>query len=244
MLFIGYSNKDRYDIVEPMVFHLKNYGINVWYDFHDMFLSDNRFSTNFEIGIGGSKYVIFIISYNFFSSKCAIEELSYAQTLYEKNEIVLFPILYMINASELPEEYNWIKKIIYNEVNEHSGTLFVTNQIIEKMLHDETISLPLRSFEEIFRYLSNSSVTYLHKLIETYLILDIPNYSAKISMLYAVYLYITLDKKIEYPLYVNRIINKIFTFTSLNITLDHLSFSIFHLTVLIALNEYISFSDN
>ena len=27
MIFIGYSNKDRYDIVESMVFHLKNYGM-------------------------------------------------------------------------------------------------------------------------------------------------------------------------------------------------------------------------
>lgn len=133
------------------------------------------------------------------------------------------------------------KKIIYNEVTEHSGTLFVTNQIIEKMLHDETIGLPLRSFEEIFRYLSKTSVTYLYKLIETYLNLDIPNYSAKISVLYAVYLYITLDKQVEYSSYVNKIVNKIFTFTSLNITLDHLTFSIFHLTMLIALNEYISF---
>ena len=243
MLFIGYSSKDRYDIVEPMVFHLKNYGINVWYDFHDMFLSDNRLSTNFEIGIGGSKYVIFIISNNFFCSNCAIEELRYAQLLYEKNEIVLFPILYKINAFDLPEEYNWIKKIIYNKVNEHSGTLFVTNQIIEKMLHDETVNLPMRSFEEILKYLSKSSVTYLYKLIETYINLDIPNYSSKASVLYAIYLYITLDKQIEYSLYVNKIVNRIFKFTSLNITLDHLTFSIFHLTMLIAINKYISFFD-
>lgn len=76
MIFIGYSNKDRYDIVEPMVFHLKNYGINVWYDFHDMFLSDNRYLENFELGIGKSRYIIFILSKNFFKSNCAVEELN------------------------------------------------------------------------------------------------------------------------------------------------------------------------
>ncbi len=27
MIFIGYSSKDRYTIVESMVFHLKNYGL-------------------------------------------------------------------------------------------------------------------------------------------------------------------------------------------------------------------------
>lgn len=55
MIFIGYSSKDRYTIVESMVFHLKNYGFNVWYDFHDMYLSDARFETNFEHGIKDSK---------------------------------------------------------------------------------------------------------------------------------------------------------------------------------------------
>ena len=161
MIFIGYSSQDRYEIVEPMLYHLKNYGINVWYDFHDMFLSDNRYSTNFKVGIGESKYVIFIISHNFFNSKCAVEELDYAQSLYEKSEIVLFPILYMMKASELPEEFNWIKKIIYNEVNQHSGTLFITNQIIEKILYDEIQKLSLRSFPEICNYFKKTSDLYL-----------------------------------------------------------------------------------
>ena len=31
-LFISFSAKDRYDIVQPIVYHLKNYGINIWYD--------------------------------------------------------------------------------------------------------------------------------------------------------------------------------------------------------------------
>lgn len=239
MIFIGYSSQDRYDIVEPMVFHLKNYGISVWYDFHDMFLSDNRFQENFELGIGKSQYVIFIISPNFFNSNCAIEELKYAQTLYEKGEIILFPILYLIKASELPNEYSWIKKIIYNEVNKQSGTLFVTNQIIEKMLHDESKTLQLRSFSEISAYLKQQSNIYLNKLIETYLSLDLPNYSAKMSLLYAVFLYISIDNNEKYDTYINKIVSRIVTFSSLNISVDHLTFSIFQLTVLIALNKYL-----
>lgn len=238
MIFIGYSSQDRYEIVEPMLYHLRNYGISVWYDFHDMFLSDNRYNINFKVGIGESKYVIFIISHNFFNSKCAVEELDYAQSLYEKNEIVLFPILYMIKASELPEEFNWIKKIIYNEVSQHSGTLFITNQIIEKILYDETQKLSLRSFPEICKYFKKTSDLYLSKLVETYLSLDLPNYSARISLLYAMYLYSLYSKEIEYDSYIKKIVNKIVTFTALNISLDHLTFSIFQFTVLIALNKY------
>ncbi|GFI10593.1 hypothetical protein IMSAGC007_03062 [Lachnospiraceae bacterium] len=235
MLFIGYSSKDRYDIVEPMIFHLKNYGIDVWYDFHDMYLSDNRIETNFINGIGKSTYVIFIISNNLFTSQCAIEELKYAQDLYEKGDITLFPILYLLKASEVPEEYNWIKKIIYNEVTKNSGTLFVTNQIIEKILHDECSSLQYRSFSEISDFME----PYLKELLEVYLMLDTPNYSAKMALLYAAYLYISFQKNIQFETYIVKIIKRIITFSSLNITLDHLSYHIFELTILISLNKYL-----
>ena len=59
MIFIGYSSGDRYTVVESLVFHLKNYGFEVWYDFYDMFLGDNRYEENFKKGISGSHYVIF-----------------------------------------------------------------------------------------------------------------------------------------------------------------------------------------
>ena len=235
MIFIGYSSKDRYSVVESMVFHLKNYGFNVWYDFHDMFLGDNRYNENFELGIGKSKYVIFILSNNFFHSKCAIEELRYAQELYEKGEITLLPILYIITIKDIPDEFNWIKKIIYNEVNEQSGTLFVTNQIIEKMLHDTCKTLPLRSFPELSKSFKEKTNSFLYNLCETYLSLDIPNYSARISLLYAMYLYIGNNSNTT----IDKIIRKTISFTSLNISLDHLSFSIFRLAVLIAINNYL-----
>lgn len=239
MIFIGYSNKDRYDIVESMVFHLKNYGMNVWYDFHDMMLGDNRFYENFETGIGKSTYVIFIISHNFFSSRCATEELKYAQNLYEKGEIILFPILYLMKASALPEDYSWIKKIIYNEVNEQSGTLFVTNQIIEKLLYDEGKMLPYRSFSELSKVCYKQEKLYLGNLLDTFISLDLPNYSARMALLYAAYLFVTVEGTEKYDTYINKIVSRIFSFTSLNITLDHLTFRIFQLAMLIALNKYL-----
>lgn len=235
MIFIGYSSKDRYTIVESMVVHLKNYGFDVWYDFHDMFLSDPRFETNFEHGIKDSKYVIFILSPNFFSSKCAVEELDYAQSLYEQGTINLFPILYLLDADCLHPKYNWIRKIIYNEINEHSGTLFVTNQIIEKILYDQVKVMALRSISEISQYCLKNNFSYLHKLAEAFINLDLSNYSARIAMLYSMYLYIDIQgENSNMDIIIHRIIN----FTSLNISLDHLSFNIFQLATIIKLNKY------
>lgn len=204
-----------------------------------MFLGDSRFEENFQCGIQNSNYVIMIISKNFFNSNCAKEELDYAQLLYEKGKIVLFPILYKIEANDLPKEYGWIRKIIYNEVNEHSGSLFVSNQIIEKILHDKCNQCKWRSFSEYSHYINNHEHYYLSNIIETYLQLDIQNYSARISILYAIYLYLKSQWQLTSEKYVEQIIKRIFTFTKLNITLDHLSFSIFSLSVLLLLNDFI-----
>ena len=144
-----------------------------------------------------------------------------------------------MKASELPEDYNWIKKIIYNEVNEQSGTLFVTNQIIEKMLYDESKNLLYRSFSELSKLCYIQEKRYLGNLLDTYISLDLPNYSARIALLYAAYLFITIEGNEKYDTYINKTIARIFSFTSLNISLDHLTFNIFQLTMLIALNTYL-----
>lgn len=84
MLFIEYSCKDRYTIVEQILFHLQHFGLNVWYDFQGMFPCDDRFQTNFVHHIGSSTYIVFIISSNLFSSACAMEELAFAKNWWSK----------------------------------------------------------------------------------------------------------------------------------------------------------------
>ena len=65
-----------------------------------------------------------------------------------------------------------IKKIIYNEIGEHSGTLFVANQIIERMLHDEVLNRKYRSLSECVNYLRNSNKDYMYSLLDAYLHID------------------------------------------------------------------------
>ncbi len=238
MLFIGYSNKDRYNVVESILFHLKNYGFSIWYDFYDMLVGDNREKENFEKGIKKNKYCIFVISENFFKSKCAVEELDYARELYENELITLFLLFYNYDANLLPNEYNWMKKIIYSEITSHSGTLFVTNQIIEKILADKIKKVKFRSVSEISKELKHSN-SFLHNLFETYLDMDISNYSARIAFLYSSYLYLLCHKKRSKLDFCHKIISKIYKLTSLNISIDHLSLKLFEQCVILLMNDII-----
>lgn len=241
MIFIGYANDDRYDIVESIVFHLKNWGFDTWYDFHNMYLGDNRQKTNFEHGIGESDYVIFVISNNTFQSPCAKEELLYSRSKWESGEIVFFPIFYEMAASELPREYFWLRKLIYNEVTKKTGTFYVTNQIIEKILLDYKNQLSYRSIDMLLDKFQKDQETYLSELCGTLNTIDLDNYNARLGILYAAfkYIYTTICKNSYLPTFGIKIIERIFSLTRLNISIDHLTYGIFQDTLIIDMNYYI-----
>ena len=72
-VFICFAAKDRYTIAEPIVHHLKNYGIDVWYDRYAMVLGDNRVEKNLKEGAETFKYSLIVISKHTINSKCAME---------------------------------------------------------------------------------------------------------------------------------------------------------------------------
>ena len=109
-LFICFSAKDRYVIAQPIVYHLKNYGINVWYDRYEMIMGDDRFKKNIEEGAGKSKYAIIILSHNTITSFCAREEIQTLKLRYFKGEVTVFPVLYELKPSDIPPVFAWIKK--------------------------------------------------------------------------------------------------------------------------------------
>ena len=86
--FICFSAKDRYTIAEPVVYHLKNYGIDIWYDRYTMVLGDNRVEKNLKEGAENCTYSLIIISENTIKSKCAMEEINIVKERYRSGECV------------------------------------------------------------------------------------------------------------------------------------------------------------
>lgn len=221
MLFIGYSNKDRYTIVEPILFHLKHFGLEIWYDFQDMFLGDDRYQTNFVHGIGSSTYIIFIISPNLFDSACAMEELAFTKTLIEKGNIVFFPVFYHFSPDKLPEDLCWINNIIYNEVKSNSGSRYVAYQIAERVYRDDQLTLPYQSME-IFLQNQCFQNDYIMRLLTSWINVDERNYGLRIGILYSLYQYLPY-KMTKY----NKAIEYLFSLLQMNEKPDHLIYSIF-----------------
>ena len=117
-----FAAEDRYRIVESLVYHLKNYGIGVWYDRYSLVLGDDRVKKNLLEGTASCKYAIVVISEYTIDSICAMEELSIIKARYQRGELTVFPILYEISPNSLSQELCWIKKLIFKETNKQSGT--------------------------------------------------------------------------------------------------------------------------
>ena len=120
-VFICFSAKDRYNIAQPIVYHLKNYGINVWYDRHEMVMGDDRIKRNIEEGAGKCRYAIIILSSNTLDSICATEEIKILELRYYEGEVVIFPVLYELKPCDIPQKFIWIRNLIFKEVTHATG---------------------------------------------------------------------------------------------------------------------------
>lgn len=222
-LFICFSSKDRYDIVQPVVYHLKNYGIDVWYDRYEMVMGDDRQKKNIQEGAEKCKYALIILSSNTINSLCATEEIEILKSRYYKGEVVIFPVLYELKPYEIPSKFGWVGNLIFKEVNNTSGTLEICNHIACKITNDILDNCRYRTIKEIVSSslpLPNSVTALLDK----YTKIDNANLNSRVTLLYATYLIIiesnkiTIDSLCEVPI---KVFERLFTETLLNLKVDY-----------------------
>lgn len=246
MIFFCFSSKDRYTVVEPIFFHVKNFGFDVWYDRHDIVLGDNRNYVNFVEGVENNKFAIIILSQNTINSICANEEIDLIKAKYEKGEMTVFPLYYKLKAEELPEQYEWLNTMVYKELDDSTGTLSACNHIFTKVLKS-TITHKYKNLSTFANYYSTLEERdeYIEHLLTSYFIIDEKNYNARITILYAIYSYINYTYKTpSTPIYCTKGFERTFSLTKLNIDLDLREILYCEYLLLICLDVVINNSDD
>lgn len=235
MIFLCFSSLDRYTIVKSCLYHLKNYGYNTWYDYHELILGDKKKEKNFEKAIQSCDYFIIIYSNNLLKSPCAITEEMLIFSEADKRNITIFPLLYNIKFDELPFEIQTkIENLIYNEVTDNTGCIASVNQIVTKLLLDEM------GYDELnfTPYLTSSLIeqmndNYLRIILADYLNLAKDNFNARICILYCAYRYIReFYKSIQIPEHYCRTIEYLSHYTKLNIAYNHKELIIVELVII------------
>lgn len=191
MIFFCFSSKDRYSIVESIFYHITNYAIPVWYDRHKMLMGDERDYKNFAEGINKCEYAVIILSYNAIASMCAREEIELILEKHKQGQMHIFPIFYKIKAAEIPDEFKWMTKLVYKELDETTDSLSACNHIICRVLLDEVSKYKVQSVNDfLHQYGRNPTYTYLSQLMKSYCSISDDNHDAQIAMLYAGCLYL------------------------------------------------------
>ncbi len=233
-VFLCFSSKDRYEIVESIHYHLENIGVPTWYDRKEILMGDNRNHKNFTEGVYGCKYTIIILSPNAINSVCANEEIDLIYTRYQSQQMYVFPVFYNITAIELPKKYWWMKKLVYKELHKDTDSRGMCNHVACKYLSDSLQKYNLKSIPD----LCNAFTGYIRELLINYQELDGNNYNARISILYAGILFLNSQK--ELPEYYRKGITYLFNETKLNLPLDLRETIIFEHLFSLAANYFLS----
>ena len=240
-MFFCFSSGDRYTAVKSCLYHLKNYGIPVWYDYHELILGDAKREKNFEYAIKTNRYFLIIYSTHFFNSPCALEEEKRIFDELSLRDIVIFPLLYNIKFNDLPTPYkNKLENYIYNEIDDKSGTVSSINQIVTKILIDKINNTSFDLTPSLSTY-NNSCVSdkYIVNLLDAYNKLANENFNARIAILFCLSEYIKSHDLVREQSFAFKIIEYLFSFSRLNIPYNHKELIIAELSIIIILNSII-----
>ena len=220
MVFLCFSINDREHIVEQILYHLRSFGLDVWYDRKDIFLGDNRYQVNLEEGANGqnNNYSIVIMSKNFLKGDYCKKELNIIQHRFSEKKTHIFPIMYNISDAEIPNEFKWLLSLVCKFINPKQETIGTCYHIVSKITFD---SLEEQKYKTLNEYLKLGNNKYVIELLSNYSNLDQNNFNAKMSLLYSLYLYIKNENDIfDVPPYYYRGFEKLYSFTRLNIETD------------------------
>lgn len=237
MIFVCFSHVERYIIAQSLSYHLKNLGFKVWYDYDELFLGDDGDVLNFDKGLNISQYIVIIVTKNLFNSPCAVEELNTIHDLYRKKQIVIIPILYNFSGENIPNNFSWLKKLIYVELKQDSGTADIAIQIAAKYLEDIIRNENIISINEYINQKEFVFDNYIRELIICYSKLDKRNINSRITLLYSLNQYLNFKyTTIKIPSYCNKSVAYLQQFSNLNILTNFKEMSIIENAVTIMLN--------
>lgn len=223
-VFICFSAKDRYTVAQPVVYHLKNLGIDVWYDRYEMTMGNNRYKKNIKKGAGKCGYALIILSQNTASSLCASEEIEILKCRYMRKNVTIFPVLYELKPNDIPSQFCWVKELIFKEINRYSGTLEICNHIGCKITEDMLINCKYKSVKEIIDDGLNVIPNYVKQLLKKYIEIDNANLNSRITMLYATYIIIiefSDTTQLSTCVMPKKIFDKLFSETKLSLAMDY-----------------------
>lgn len=235
MIFLCFSSKDRAKLAESIFYHIHNIGLPIWYDRNEILMGDDRDYKNFVEGVDNCRYSIIVLSPNAIDSVCANEEIDLIYNKFLNKGTYVFPVFYNIAASDVPVKYDWMKKLVYKELNDSIDSRGLCNHVICKVLNDAIQNLEHKEINSIVSVINEP----LKGLIKSYISTDKGNFNARAALLYSGMLFIK-EQISSMPDYCEKGMAFLFNETKLSLPLDWRETLIFERLFIIMANHYLS----
>lgn len=214
-IFISFSGTAREKFAIKFLNFYKQYGLNCWYDQHELFLGDELKKTITQKGIETANYSILIINKTYLSRNWPCQE---AIKLYEQLEIkrdsVIFPILLDITKEDVKNyTTNFLLNIKYQFLHTGESITHIGLQILNRIFHDITMQSKLKNMDDALRYfkrLTLSSNIDIYNALSIVNNFDETNYKDKailltcLTKLFGNIQYQKALNKISYAIYDNQ----------------------------------------
>jgi hypothetical protein len=214
-IFISFSGTAREEFAIKFLNFYKQYGLNCWYDQHELFLGDELKETITQKGIETANYCILIINKNYLSRNWPCQE---AIKLYEQLEIkrdsVIFPILLDITKEDVKNsQLNFFLNIKYQFLHTGESITHIGLQILNRIFHDITMQSKLKNMDDAlgyFKRLTLSSNIDIYNALSIVNNFDETNYKDKtilltcLTKLFGNIQYQKALNKISYAIYDNQ----------------------------------------
>ncbi len=153
-IFISFSGASREEYALQFLEFFNRYGLNCWYDQHELFLGDELHRTIIEQGINQSKYCILIINQTFLKSNWPCEEARiFFERLKNGEDITIFPILLDITKNDLANsKINFLLSIKYQFLNSGESIEQIGFQIINRIFHDIAKQCHFSNFNYLLKH--------------------------------------------------------------------------------------------
>ena len=214
-IFISFSGTAREEFAIKFLNFYKQYGLNCWYDQHELFLGDELKETITQKGIETANYSILIINKTYLSRNWPCQE---AIKLYEQLEIkrdsVIFPILLDITKEDVKNsQLNFFLNIKYQFLHTGESITHIGLQILNRIFHDITMQSKLKNMDDAlgyFKRLTLSSNIDIYNALSIVNNFDETNYKDKtilltcLTKLFGNIQYQKALNKISYAIYDNQ----------------------------------------
>lgn len=185
-------------------------------------MGDDYADTFYRGGICQCRYSVVILSEDTRKSPCQLKELQIIEELHDRGLMTVFPLLYEIDADKLPDRLIWMRKLIFREVSRSSGTREVCNHIACRLAEDIVDECSCPSLNELSSGTIDTVPPATAAIIDAYLEMDPGNINGRISMLYAAFLSLMVNKpdKLSHA-FPSKLFGRLFNETKLNLEMDY-----------------------